>query len=151
MKRLFTHRNPANLLRRYSLLIALLFFLSSFVASEYPKDITGTWEVVSVYLLKTKQPLPDTQKKNILKSLMTMFHNTSFNFDPDHHFHFSPEIKEMPKPGTWNYDSASGIIKITESNGKGALMNVQIVEKHDTTYFKLGETFVVLGVVHKSN
>jgi hypothetical protein len=151
MRLLFTHRKSANLLTRYSLLITLIFILSSFVESDYPKDITGTWEVVSVYLLKPKLPLADAQKKTTWNSTMLMFQNISFNFDANHHFHFSPKIKGIPKPGTWNYYSTYGIIKITESDGKRVLMNFKIVEKHDTTYFKLDESPLVLGVVHKSN
>jgi hypothetical protein len=70
---------------------------------------------------------------------VAMFQNNGFNFDADHHFHFSREVPMMPKPGIWNYDSTKGIIKITDQKGDGLLMNIKIVEKHDTTYFKFDE------------
>ena len=150
MRLLFNLRNTMNLSRCYILLTVLVFiFLSSFIADNYPKDITGKWIVDSVDVSKFPANLTAKQKAAINKSLVVPLTNAVFDFGPDYHFSLSATIANMPKNDFWAYDKENGIISIKEYNDlKSMIMQIKILEKDDNIYFCIRETPLVLRM-HK--
>jgi hypothetical protein len=131
--------------------ILVLISLTGLWVDNYPGNITGKWQVARVDLLETTPKMPSKQRNTLLSYSNQYFLNAVFNFDSDHHFHLTPQIKTMPKGGNWKYDAYKGTINVTESSGIGTIMSIQIIEKSDTIFFSMRETPLVFRMIKKTD
>ncbi len=133
------------------LIIAFLFF-TCFQIGQHPKEIVGKWSVEYVDISNFKVKMTQQQRELVNKSLVKPLTNAIFDFKPDHHFSLSAELGNMPKDDYWEYDEATGKIKITEFKDRTSrLMEIEVVEKSNQVFFILQETSVVLKMHKKES
>ncbi|MDB5144010.1 MAG: hypothetical protein JWQ66_2723 [Mucilaginibacter sp.] len=128
----------------------LIVMLFTGLWANYPTNIVGKWQVEDIVFTKFEANIPEQQKAMAVAFIRHTFLNAVFDFKADHHFYLSPAPPNMPTGQSWTYNARNGTINISETKGKGRLMQIKVTQKRDTTFFTMQETPIILKMHKKA-
>ncbi len=130
-------------MKKYILIIVLIFSINSFSQEINREDLVGNWKVVKI---ESSPSHPN------FKPLIEGFGTATFFLNSDASFSIETKNKsqlfsmmtEMTNNSKWRYNAKGKIIEIGSKKDNYTIMGIIVQEINGKTYFNLEESNVIL-------